>query len=100
MSLVELFENGDLEGVKAALQSGADVNTKCEMSWTGLMWAVEKSHNSVVELLLNTADIDLNLKTARGGGNCAMPFLLTLTYKILCLSLKSFCGGWCVGVLI
>merc|ERR1719295_2316585 len=66
MSLVELCKNGDLEGVKAALQSGADVNTKDENGVTGLIWAVGKNHNSVVELLLNTPNIEVNLKSETG----------------------------------
>jgi len=46
MSLVELCMKGDLEGVKAALKSGADVNTKDEEGWTGLMEAVRLKHNT------------------------------------------------------
>ena len=40
MSLVELCKEGDLKRVKAALQSGANVNTKGERGQTGLIWAV------------------------------------------------------------
>ena len=58
MSLVKLCKKGDLEGVKAALQCGGDVNTD-ENGWTGLMRAVHKNHNSVVELLLKTPNIAL-----------------------------------------
>ena len=61
MSLVELCKEGDLEGVKAALQSGIDVNTKDRNGWTGLINAVIYKHNSVVDLLLNTqTNIDVN----------------------------------------
>jgi len=71
MSLLLLScKNSDLEGVKAALQSGADVNTEHEDGWTGLTLAVHKNHNSVVELLLNTPNIDVNLKDR--WGNCAL----------------------------
>ena len=63
MALIKLCKNGDLEGVKALLQIGVDVNTKGEYGLTGLMWAVSKNHNSVVELLLNTPNIDVNLKS-------------------------------------
>ena len=42
MSLVEMCRKGDLEGVKAALKRGADVNAKGKYSWTGLIWAVEE----------------------------------------------------------
>ena len=68
MSLVKLCEKGDLEEVKAALQSGVDVNTKGEDGQTGLILAVGKKHNSVVELLLKTPNIDVNLKSDRGYG--------------------------------
>ena len=66
MSLIELCKKGDLEGVKAALKSGADVNTKDENGCTGLIWAVIKKHNSVVELLLNTPNIDVNWRSEYG----------------------------------
>ena len=67
----DLCKKGNLEGVKAALQRGVGVNTKEKTGKTGLVWAVEKGHNSVVALLLDTPNIDLNLKTSRGG-NCAL----------------------------
>ena len=70
MSLIELCFKGDLEGVKAALQSGADVNTRDEAGETGLMQATAGNHNSVVELLLNTPNIDVNLKSI--WGRCAL----------------------------
>ena len=72
ISLVELCQNGDLEGVKAALQNGADVNTKDEYGWTGLMEAGSYKHNSVVALLLNTPNIYVNLKTE--DGTCALHY--------------------------
>ena len=65
MSLVDLCKDGDLEGVKAALQRGADVNTKDGDGFTGLIRAVRNNHNSVVELLLKTPNIDVNLKDRR-----------------------------------
>jgi len=71
MSLIESCKNGDLEGVKTALQSGDDVNTKDEDGWTGLMWAVSLNHNSVVDLLLEKPNIDVNLKS-ESSGFCAL----------------------------
>ena len=50
MNLVNLCNKGDLEGVKAALQRGADVNTKGDGGDTGLIWAVRRNLNLVVEL--------------------------------------------------
>ena len=52
MSLIKLCKEGDLEGVRAALERGVDVNSKDEQGLTGLMRAVENDHDSVVELLL------------------------------------------------
>ena len=75
MSLVKLCGKGDLEGVKAALQSGADVNSKDENGETGLMWAVCFEHNSVVELLLNTPNIDVNWKS--DWAQCALYFAVS-----------------------
>ena len=63
MSLIELCKNGDLEGVKVALENGADVNSKNEYGQTGLMWMVHYNHNPVVELLLKRPNIDVNLKS-------------------------------------
>jgi len=71
MSLIELCKKGDLEGVKAALQSGHDVNTMDEDGYTGLMRAVFENHNSVVELLLRTPNIDVNL-SSENGYRCAL----------------------------
>ena len=70
MSLIELCEKGDLEGVKAALQNGADVNSKDEYGCTGLILAVDSDYNSVVELLLNTPNIDVNWENDQG--HCAL----------------------------
>ena len=71
MSLLEFCQKGDLEGVRAALQSGADVNTKDEKyGFTGLSWAVGENHNSVVELLLDTSNIEVNQRNT--WGSCAL----------------------------
>ena len=64
--LVELCKMGELEGVKAALTNGSDVNSKDEYGRTGLIWALQNNNNSVVELLLNTPNIDVNLKSDGG----------------------------------
>ena len=64
MSLIQFCEKGDLEGVKAALQRGEDVNSKDDFGWTGLMGG--RNHISVVALLLSTPNIDVNLKDNEG----------------------------------
>ena len=75
--------------MKAALQSGADVNTRDEdeYGWPPLFWAVTKNckncrncqhQNTVISLLLSSPNIDVNLKTKNHGG-CALHFAL---YKL------------------
>ena len=92
MSLVELCRYGDLNGeyweygeyaseqqlaaVKAALHRGDDVNSTGEYGWTALMWAVTEKHNSVVELLLKTPNIDVNQKDDNEGC-CALHLAVT-----------------------
>ena len=67
MSLIESIQKYNLEGVKAALQSGADVNTKNEEhGWTALIWAVARNQNSVLSLLLSSPNIDVNLNSEDG----------------------------------
>ena len=55
-----------MEGVKAALKNGTDVNTMDEDGYTGLMLAISFNHNSVVALLLKTSNIDVNQKNDWG----------------------------------
>ena len=62
----ELCKVGDLEGVSAALQAGTDVNSKTQNGRTGLVRALEGRHTSVVRLLLEQEDIDINV-VDRGG---------------------------------
>ena len=70
---------GNLEGVRAALESGVDVNVRdthesgqargmnLADGKTGLIWAVMKNHNMVVKLLLGTPGIDINAKDIKEG---------------------------------
>lgn len=58
-------KTGDLEGVKAALERGIDVNIKSNKfskssNKTGLMWALLRNQNHIVEFLLSTPNIDVN----------------------------------------
>ena len=74
MSLIESIQKYDLEAVKSALQSGADVNTVGEHGWTALIWAVARNQNSVLSFLLSSPNIDVNLRTNNGG--CVLHFAL------------------------
>ena len=70
MSLIESTQKYDLEAVKSALQSGADVDMVGEHGWTALIWAVARNQNSVLSLLLSSPNIDVNLRTNNGGCVC------------------------------
>ena len=54
-------QHGTVAEVKAALKRGADINAQT-VNETGLMMAVASKNNSVVALLLNTPNIDVNWK--------------------------------------
>ena len=58
--LWQLCYNGNLEGVKAAIANGEDVNGACEKNITGLIYAARRGHTSVVEVLLQQASLDIN----------------------------------------
>ena len=60
-SFCGLCLNGDIEGIQAAIDNGADVNKEDDLfGKTGLMWAFYRNHNNVVQLLLNHPQIDVN----------------------------------------
>ena len=62
LSLPDLFRNGNVEDVRRALARGEDVNKSAsQYGVTGLMWAVYKNQNAIVELLLSQPGLDLNL---------------------------------------
>ena len=61
MSLIKLCKEGDLEGVKAALQRGADVNTRDNKGQSALHGAVRSSCIDALELLLSHTNIDVNI---------------------------------------
>ena len=59
---------GDIEGVQAAIDNGADVNEASGFGATGLMLALNRSHNNVVQVLLQHPQIDVN-KVSEDGWN-------------------------------
>ena len=63
---MEMCRDGDIDGVEAAIDNGADVNEADGFGVTGLMYALEESHNNVVQLLLQHPLIDIN-KVDRDG---------------------------------
>ena len=58
-------KSGDLAGVQAELDKGADVNAKDKAEMTPLHWAARKGHKEVAELLL-TKGADVNAKANDG----------------------------------
>eukprot|EP01043_Picozoa_sp_COSAG02_P016146 COSAG02_NODE_705_length_18261_cov_45.441716_3_plen_245_part_00 len=60
-----MFAQGDLTGVKAALQRGVDVNLPNTAGWTSLHAAAAAGHTKVISCLLR-ADADLSVRD-RGG---------------------------------
>ena len=59
-SFVKLCDAGDIEGVQAAIDNGADVNEANDWGETGLMCALNSGHNNVVQVLLHHPQIDVN----------------------------------------
>ena len=58
---LDLCSDGDLEGVRASLQSGVDVNSKGKYGATGLMTVLEQRRIAVATLLLEQEGIDVNI---------------------------------------
>ncbi|MFA5106684.1 MAG: ankyrin repeat domain-containing protein [Candidatus Micrarchaeia archaeon] len=64
--LIDAARAGDLEGVKAALKAGADVNAKNKTGYTALIWASSCwGHTAIVEALI-VAGADVNAKNENG----------------------------------
>jgi outer membrane protein assembly factor BamB len=60
-SLFDAAQAGDLEGVKAAIEAGIDVNSKTRYSATALSFAAEKGHLEIVRYLIEQG-ADPNVK--------------------------------------
>ena len=59
LSLPELCSLGNLEEVRRVLASGEDVNRSSQYGVTGLIWAVYRKQNSILELLLSQPGLSL-----------------------------------------
>ena len=57
---------GERAKVNAAIVLGVDVNTIDALGQTGLIWAIFKKHENVVDILLAHPDIDINGKDNSG----------------------------------
>merc|ERR1712212_1426272 len=58
--------NGDVEGARVALESGADLNIRSLEGKTPLMLALWNNQNSVVELLMQNDKVDVNCEDSDG----------------------------------
>ena len=76
LRFVEFCRVGDIKGVQAAIDNGADVNEEGDGGWTGLMQSLGRRQNSVVQLLLNHPQIDVNKVTS--SGSCALHYAVTI----------------------
>ena len=64
--LVAMCRRGEVEGVRAALGRGVDVNTTDRMSNTGLMEAALRNQEEVVEVLLAQPGVDVDYMNSTG----------------------------------
>merc|ERR1719295_1404217 len=58
--------NGDIEEARIALESGADLNSRSLEGKTPLMYALWNNQNSVVELLMQNDNVDVNCEDNDG----------------------------------
>ena len=65
ISIYEAARDGNIEAVKQQLAAGTDVNAKDDSNITPLLWAIDKSHKEIVELLI-TKGADVNFKDIAG----------------------------------
>ena len=65
-NFVTLCEEGNLANVIAAVERGVDVNSVDSIGLSGLMGAVNNSHNHVTEYLLQQPAIDVSRKNSWG----------------------------------
>ncbi|MBQ6002370.1 MAG: ankyrin repeat domain-containing protein, partial [Synergistaceae bacterium] len=62
---VELCKSGDAVKVEEAIINGANVNAKDNKGYTALMWAAEKGHTEIAEMLINHG-ADVNAENNSG----------------------------------
>ena len=57
--MFEHIKNGDIEGVKKAIEAGSNVNAKDEFGSTPLDGAVYDGHKEIAELLISKVNTGL-----------------------------------------
>ena len=58
---------GDIDGLQAALATGADVNARDDQGWTALIHVAAEGIAQMVPALLAVEGVDVNLRAADGG---------------------------------
>jgi ankyrin repeat protein len=66
LDLLQAASEGNLQGVRACLATGADVNAKNGEGWTALMLATLKGHREIVETLLRQDRAQVNARSHHG----------------------------------
>ena len=85
---VRLCGGGDLEAVRDAVQSGADVNGQdTGRGYTGLMEALVRGHTAVATFLLQQENLDVDITNFSGSGWSALHWASTHDEYTDCLAL-------------
>ncbi|HEV7858414.1 MAG TPA: ankyrin repeat domain-containing protein [Pyrinomonadaceae bacterium] len=66
LDLLQAASDGNLEGVRACLATGADVNAKNAEGWTALMIATLKGYREMVQTLLKQDRVQVNARSHHG----------------------------------
>ena len=88
---LDACRNGDEARVNFAIKLGVDVNTGDGEGRTGLMWAIWREQETIVDILLAHRDIDINATTRRGTSPLSLAASRGLTSIVAKLDV---CGCW------
>ena len=88
---LDACRNGDEARVNLAIKLGVDVNTGDGEGRTGLMWAIWREQETIVDILLAHRDIDINATTRRGTSPLSLAASRGLTSIVAKLDVR---GCW------
>jgi ankyrin repeat protein len=66
LDLLQAASDGNVQGVRACLATGADVNAKNAEGWTALMIATLKGYREIVQILLEEERAQVNARSHHG----------------------------------